>query len=637
MDDRFIFLKSVHPFDTLQDAELAGISGQLESKSYEKNERIYSQGYSEINHLSLIVKGSVEKHFLDRDGKKQFVETLSPGETFGGISIFLNNRISVRNVIALEPTILYNLPWEDFTALCQLHDSFAEYFTDRFAKRMLDSNYYSYVGIKSPQQTFELADSFYSKKVVEEMSTKLVSAEANLSIADAARLMTTERSGYVLILNENKEMVGVITDMDFRNKVVATGKAVHDPISDIMHSPVLSIGSDTYVYEALLLMFKRKIKYLPVLNERGELVGILTQHRLLSSQSRSPFLYLQGVLQAASLEELRAKWQQVPFIVQQMIERGAKTEIINLVITTVSDAISQNIIQQGLEKYGPAPVRFLYMVLGSEGRREQTLKTDQDNAIIYEDLKDPKQREAVRDYFLKLATFISDQLNEVGFSYCKGGFMAKNPKWSHSLSHWKANYTSWLKNPDSENLLRTIIFYDCRAVFGEKSLMESLQGHLLQELETYHQRFFVEMANAALQVKPPLTLFRNFQLITRENKKQVLDIKRAMMPLSDFARIYALKHQIMETNTVDRIKALQNKGVIPEEDAEELIQAFNFMMQLRLGEQVKAMMLKRERAGNDLDPKDLSNIQRVTLKETFRIVEKFQTRLRIQFTGNLYQ
>lgn len=637
MDDRFIFLKSVHPFETLQDAELAGISGQLESKSYEKNERIYSQGYSEINHLSLIVKGSVEKHFLDRDGKKQFVETLSPGETFGGISIFLNNRISVRNVIALEPTILYNLPWEDFTALCQLHDSFAEYFTDRFAKRMLDSNYYSYVGIKSPQQTFELADSFYSKKVVEEMSTKLVSAEANLSIADAARLMTTERSGYVLILNENKEMVGVITDMDFRNKVVATGKAVHDPISDIMHSPVLSIGSDTYVYEALLLMFKRKIKYLPVLNERGELVGILTQHRLLSSQSRSPFLYLQGVLQAASLEELRAKWQQVPFIVQQMIERGARTEIINLVITTVSDAISQNIIQQGLEKYGPAPVRFLYMVLGSEGRREQTLKTDQDNAIIYEDLKDPKQREAVRDYFLKLATFISDQLNEVGFSYCKGGFMAKNPKWSHSLSHWKANYTSWLKNPDSENLLRTIIFYDCRAVFGEKSLMESLQGHLLQELETYHERFFVEMANAALQVKPPLTLFRNFQLITRENKKQVLDIKRAMMPLSDFARIYALKHQIMETNTVDRIKALQNKGVIPEEDAEELIQAFNFMMQLRLGEQVKAMMLKRERAGNDLDPKDLSNIQRVTLKETFRIVEKFQTRLRIQFTGNLYQ
>src|SRR5690606_10062063 len=139
---------------------------------------------------------------------------------------------------------------------------------------------------------------------------------------------------------------------------------------------------------------------------------------------------------ATSLEELKQKWQKVPEIVFQLLTRGVRSEIVNQVVTSVSDAILLKVIEGAIEESGPPPAKFAFMVLGREGRKEQTLRTDQDNAIIYED-KANEQRELVRDYFLKFADMVSTRLNEVGFSFCEGGFMAKNPKWTHSLSHWK--------------------------------------------------------------------------------------------------------------------------------------------------------------------------------------------------------
>lgn len=176
-------------------------------------------------------------------------------------------------------------------------------------------------------------------------------------------------------------------------------------------------------------------------------------------------------------------------MVCQLLRRGVKAEIVNQVITTVSDTIAVKVIETVIEEIGTPPARFVFMVLGSEGRQEQTLKTDQDNAIIYED-KTNEQREQVRAYFLQLAAMVSERLHLIGFSYCTGGFMAKNGKWTHSLSHWKGNYEAWLQQPTAETVMNFSTFFDCRYLYGDIFLMDDLKAFLDEKLQEPLGRFF---------------------------------------------------------------------------------------------------------------------------------------------------
>jgi CBS domain-containing protein len=274
------------------------------------------------------------------------------------------------------------------------------------------------------------------------------------------------------------------------------------------------------------------------------------------------------------------------------------------------------------------------MVLGSEGRKEQTLKTDQDNAIIYED-KANEQRELVREYFLQFSSQVSERLHHIGFSYCSGGYMAKNPKWTHSLSHWKRNYESWMKEAVPETVIKFSTFFDCRYLYGDITIMDELHAFLDQELQKPLEKLFVHMTNNALQYEPPLTFFKNIRTFT-VGAQEVFDLKKAMTPVVDLVRVYALKNRIFKTNTGERLEALKEKGVFTETEFLELIQSYYYLMSLRLKKQASLIINDNTDPQNYLDISSLTKIEQVTIIEIFKTIRNFQTGIKVDFTNNLF-
>jgi len=425
--------------------------------------------------------------------------------------------------------------------------------------------------------------------------------------------------------------VGLVTDRELRDQVVAEGLDVQRPVSHIMSQPVQEIEASAFSYEAILLMFRHKVDFLAV-REEGRLVGVISLDKLLNAQGKSPFIFVQSIAFDHDTPSLQEKWAEVPGIVEHLLERGTRPEIVNQVVSVISDAIAHNIIRRAIERLGPPPAKFVFMALGSEGRKEQTLKTDQDNAIIYEDLTGEK-RERARSYFLDLGQQVCDELAAVGFAYCDGGLMAKNPKWNHSLSHWQANYRRWITEPGAENAIIGGTFFDCRAIYGEVELLQALRSSIFDQLEKGATAFFTALGRASLVNRVPLSLFGSFQL-TEDGERKGVNIKRAMSTISDFARLYALQQQLPATNTGDRLRHLTLKGTLQDGELDELLQSYYFMMRLRLTHQSRQLQAGLA-PDNLVDPDDMSKIERVTLKEIFRLIEKYQKRVSIVFTGQL--
>jgi CBS domain-containing protein len=444
--------------------------------------------------------------------------------------------------------------------------------------------------------------------------------------------MATQKTSCLFIWNDEQKIVGYVTDITLRDKVIAGRHDTADAISAVMDAPIVSISADAFVYEALLMMFQTKTRYLLV-QKAGEYVGFISRNKLLSEQAQSPLVFIQSVKLALSTDELKRKWQSVPQFVTQLLGRGVNAEIVNQIITTVADTVAQKVIESVIAQIGPPPAKFVFMVLGSEGRKEQTFKTDQDNAIIYED-KANEHREEVRAYFLDLASRVSNDLNHIGFVYCTGDFMAQNPKWTHSLSHWKRNYDYWMDESIPETVINFSTFFDCRTIYGDSTIMDELHQFLDERLQQPLDKLFFHMAKNALQYEPPLTFFNNIRTFKKDSR-EVFDIKKTMSPIVDLVRVYALKNRIFEVNTGERLKALKAKGIFSESEYHELIQSYYFLMNLRLKKQTEQIIQDHTEPDNYMDISQLSKIERVTLKEIFKIIENFQSKIKVSFTGGL--
>jgi CBS domain-containing protein len=212
--------------------------------------------------------------------------------------------------------------------------------------------------------------------------------------------------------------------------------------------------------------------------------------------------------------------------------------------------------------------------------------------------------------------------------------MAMNPKWTHSLSHWKRNYDFWISDASQETAMNYSTFFDCRAIYGEFSLLDELKAYMGDLLEKAPERFFINLGHNALQYEPPLTFFRKIKTEEIDGEKQ-LNLKHTMRPIVDLARVYALKHKIFQTNTNERINRLQEKGVFSEKEAMELTHAFEYLMSLRLENQASSMMEKHQKPKNYIKVNALTKVQQVTLIEIFKVIEEFQSRIKLSFTRTL--
>ncbi|WP_201980663.1 DUF294 nucleotidyltransferase-like domain-containing protein [Hymenobacter rubidus] len=636
MSEKLDFLRTVTPFNRLPAEVLAEVAEGLEEVRHPREAIIYYQDATKLRGLDIIVEGEYETFFYDSQQNRRVIEQTRRGECYGGISLLLNKKRSLRTVVARKDTRVYFLHRREFLALCQAYDDFFHFFTARYGQRMLNEEYAHFVRpATSAGQSYLASDQLFSRRIETLELRPVVLCAAYTPIFDVAQRMAAARTScyFITSADENGHVIGYVTDITLRDKVVALRADASQPVGTIVDAPVVSISSRAFVYEAILLMFRTKTRYLLVETD-GEYVGFLSRNKLLTDdQAQSPFIFIQSVKQAQAVPELKRRWEQVPEMVYQLLDRGVKPEIVNQVITTVSDTIAIKLIEGAIAELGPPPAKFVYMVLGSEGRKEQTLLTDQDNAIIYED-KANEQRELVRDYFLKFAEMVSDQLNEIGFSYCEGGFMAKNPKWTHSLSHWKRNYVEWMTDSNPETGMQFAASFDCRYLYGDATIMDELHEFLAVELQKPVDRFFHYMAVNALQYEPPLTFFRNIRTFAH-GSQQVFNLKKTMSPIVDLVRMYALKHRIFATNTGERLEILKTLGVFTESEAQELLQSYYYLMGVRLKKQAVQIIRDNVMPDNYLDPKTLTKVEQVTLKEIFKVIADFQLKIKVGFTKSL--
>jgi CBS domain-containing protein len=343
---------------------------------------------------------------------------------------------------------------------------------------------------------------------------------------------------------------------------------------------------------------------------------------------------IRAISEASDVDQIMDKHGQLPGLLFSMINSGATIRTVTWLITTFSDIILKKVIGFAIEELGPPPTRFAFATLGSEGRKEQTLKTDQDNAIIYDDDERSSQRsrQDPKHYFLTLGKRVCTWLDQIGYHFCKGEIMASNPKWCQPLSAWKKYFFDWIHAAEPEDLLHSSIFFDFRFGGGDAQLVESLGEYLFKSLEAW-PGFFRHMTENALYFKPPIGLFGQFLVESSGKHRSSLNIKHAMTAIVDYARILALKSGIQETNTQERLYQLYLRRVLDPEQYREIEQAFNFIMQIRITHQINALVVKGIAPDNHVNPKKLSAIEQKMLKMSFKRIEIMQKQLSLDFTG----
>jgi PAS domain S-box-containing protein len=450
------------------------------------------------------------------------------------------------------------------------------------------------------------------------------------SIFEAVNLLNEYNTNILLIKDSNENNLGIVTDYDIRKKSITRHFKLDDAVKKIMSAPIITISDSSLLFEAGLLMEKNKISHIFIINTENKIIGVMNRKDISAFQKYLPANLQWKIENAKSPEYIIEQNSIFPYLNATLINSGAKAEYINRYMTLNTDLILNKLIEFAIKELGPPPVKFVFLIFGSEGRHEQTLKTDQDNAILYQDVSDDQEK-VVNAYFLKLSNKVCNWLDQAGYSFCEGNNMAKNPKWCQPLSIWKNYFSTWIDKANAKSLLKTNIFFDFRKAYGDDSLVTQLRSHLYKKTNK-SPRFFQLLARNVLSLSPPIGFFGNFVLETKGKQRKAIDIKSAMTPIVDYARIYAIKHNIKATNTIERLNHLYELGILISQNHNEMVQAYSYLMQMRLRNQADAIT-KNIKPNNYISPRDLTYIKQKLLKEIFSQIKNFQTKLSYDFTG----
>lgn len=450
-----------------------------------------------------------------------------------------------------------------------------------------------------------------------------LAVDSKQPIFKVSKLMSQKKSEIALVKSSSGEVLGIITDNDITERFVATGLGLETPVYQIMSSPIISTQINSSIFESLLNHYEKNINQLVVKDENNQICGILSFKDILKASHLTYLFFIKNIQQAFSIDEIIRSKSKLLILIKALIDSGTNIRNITRMITIISDTITSKIISLAIEELGEPPVKFAFISLGSEGRKEQTLVTDQDNAIIYDDV-DEGSVNVVQNYFLRLGEFICKSLNSAGYAFCKGNIMAMNPKWCQPISVWKKYFTDWVTTANPENLLDINIFFDFRTVFGDESLTEKLDNHI-QNIISGNNPFFVYLTQNALKTKPPIGQLKS---------AEIFNIKLALLPIVDLIRIYSLRNKVKETNTLERIEQLYKKNIFSKNACQDLIQAYNNLMQMRFNHQVK-MISENLSPDNNINPKQLTGLEDAILRKIFVQVADFQAKLSLVFKGTL--
>jgi len=475
--------------------------------------------------------------------------------------------------------------------------------------------------------------SLFVTRVRELIARTPLTCPGTLSALQVARLLSTEGVGSVVVCDDLGAPAGIVTDRDLRRKVVAEGRDPATlPAHAIMSAPLIAVPPTAFAFEAILEMTRWAIHHLAVV-EAGRLVGILSTYDLLRLQASHPVTLAREIGRATSLESLVDLARRVTPLVRQLVDAGGTAYDIGQLVAELNDRLVQRVLGLAADELAATgatpPVPFCWLVLGSEARREQTLRTDQDNGLVYAD-PPPEQAGQATAYYAKLCEAAIQGLIAIGFPACPGNLMASNPEWRQPLSVWSGYFRRWITEAWPAQAAFAVVMFDLRPVAGDRRLTEALLTTIRTEVAE-NRAFLSVLAREAISDESPVTLWGKIVVERRGPHRGAVDVKRAGgQQLVGAGRVHALDFGLADLNTLDRIRAAARLGVYTDGELRDIADAYQFLMRLRLSHQL--MLLERGASpDNWINPTQLARADAALLREALRTVEHVKVTVRKRY------
>ncbi len=459
-----------------------------------------------------------------------------------------------------------------------------------------------------------------------------ISCEKTTTVKEAAEQMNAKGSKAILV-SDGELMVGLVSDTLLRERVLGQGLPDTAAVSQIMKTPLVYIEDSALIFEAAMLLQEKDIDYLVVRDQHDRILSLISNEELLDVHRYSANFVIEQIRSSTSVEEIVQSHYRVPRIIKALIDSGAHARNITRIITTISDTVLERLVDMAIEEIGEAPVRFAFISVGSEGRGEQTLVTDQDNAIIFEDIEE-SMAEPVHDYFHRFATLICTRLDEVGYQFCQGGIMAMTPKWCQPISVWKSYFSGWIGESTPEDLMEISIFFDFRCLYGDNRFADELHEHI-RSRALNQKAFLYQMAQNTLLFKVPIDFFGKLSVESGGAHADTFNIKHVIAQIVGFARIYAIFYGLEITNTLQRINRLLETDVLKPDVHQEIVESYNYLMQLRFRHQIKRIDDGQE-PDNHVHINEISHMEKELLEKILGNINQLRKRLSLVGHNEIY-
>ncbi len=634
------FLKEHPPFSFFEKNKLMSISSGIKVLYREKGDFIFKQGEMPEDYIYVVREGAIELYNEYETGKF-LVDICDEGDIFGIRTIFNKEHAYTLTAYVSEESLLFKIPSEPLIAAMQKNMNVKNFFMNSFV-----------AGVRNPYKSqiknggfTPCADELLLNEELTEIQSidlkkETITCKLGTTIKTAAKAMRENNIGSIIIVNDKIHPAGIVTDRDLRNKVVPGDVSLDAKIEDIMSSPVITMPNNVTVADIHIKMIENNIHHICITEDGtsdSSIIGIVSEHDILLTKSNNPSAIIRGIKRAQSGKDLKALRANAHNLMRNYLMHGVSIEYITRIVTEINNYLTTKAIETAIMKleknnYPPPDVKWCWLAIGSQGRGEQLLMSDQDNALLFEDVA-ASEYKSVKIYFLELAKIVTGILNECGFEYCPSNMMASNPHWCLSLSEWKEQFRNWIFTPGEKEVMYSTIFFDYRPLFGEAELAKELSSSI-DEYISQQESFLSFLAKNALQNPPPVGFFRNFMLEHDGEHKNEFDVKaRAIMPLVDAARVLALSNKLQGFhNTGKRFRKLAEIEKQNAEIFEQAADAFEIFIHFRTLEGIK-----NENKGRYFKPEDLNKMQRVMLRNSFKPIKEIQNILSIRFNTDLFR
>ncbi|MFT0867619.1 putative nucleotidyltransferase substrate binding domain-containing protein [Pseudomonas sp. CAM1A] len=619
------FLQRFPPFNQMEHSHLAYLVEQCQLRFYAGGESIITPAEGPVEHFYIVKQGRVvgERHHVTKPGTETTFEITS-GECFP-LAALLGERATRTEHLAGEDTFCLQLDKAAFIRVFSMSEVFRD-FALRGVSSLLDQ-----VNQQVRQRAVETLGTQYSLNTpLGELALRHpVVCTPDTPLREAVRLMHEQQVGSIVIIDEQRHPIGIFTLRDLRQVVADASAELTAPIERYMTASPFYLSPKASAFDAAMAMTERHIAHVCLVDNQ-RLCGVISERDLFSLQRVDLVHLARTIRHAPRLDSLVSLRGEIGQLVERMLAHGASSTQITQIITLLNDHTVCRVIELAIAERGDPGVPFSWLCFGSEGRREQTLHTDQDNGILFE-ARDGAEAAVIRARLLPLAQQINHNLAQCGFTLCKGNVMAGNPELCLSRGEWARRFAGFVREASPENLLGSSIYFDLRVVWGDEQGCEQLRQGLLEQVAD--NRIFQRMlADNALRQRPPVGRLREFVLTRQgDDKAATLDLKvQGLTPFVDGARLLALAHGITACNTVERLRQLIAKGIIDPLDGAAYEEAYHFIQQTRM-QQHQRQSRENMPYSNRLDPDSLNHLDRRILRESLRQAQRLQSSLALRY------